>query len=266
MKDIKLKYKPMEKRIQNQSDNYYIRDMNEWNNVNAKFILTDCPFGIKFTGKKGNYNRKKELVVDGYIEWSIEEYGERIEELLTVIERNLVRNGQALILSGWNNSNIIHDKILSSNLILQGKLYWSYNFAVYSRKRPAHNIYEIFWVTKSNEWFYQNKCSTIHCSKGEANLSTLAFKRDYKVGLPKYPNRLAYNLIQCILEHFTEENDLVFDCLAGSGMLGVVCYALNRKFLLGDLNNNGKRVFQELLAHYIPKIDQTTLPFIFRKK
>ncbi len=92
-------------------DKYFIKDMNDWENVGADLIITDPPFGIEFSGKNGNYHRNVNNVVDGYVEWKVSEYGEKIQQLLEVIRRNLKENGQALIFSGWNNSNVIHNKI-----------------------------------------------------------------------------------------------------------------------------------------------------------
>jgi len=225
--------------------------MHDWENVNADLAITDPPFGIEFTGKNGNYNRNVGNVVDGYVEWPVQQYGEKIGELLSCLHNNLSDRGQALIFSGWNNSNVIHQEIDSSkHLTLQGKLYWIYNFAPYCKQRPAHNVYEIYWLTKGDTWTYNNKCTTHHCSKGESNLSALFFKRDYKKNMPKYPTRLPYNLLKCLLEHFSNEGDTVFDPLAGSGMLGIVAANTGRNFTLGDLNENGKKVFETLLQHY----------------
>jgi DNA modification methylase len=229
--------------------------MNEWENVNADLIITDPPFGIEFNGKPTNYHRKSENVVEGYIEWKISEYGEKIHQLLECIERNLKKNGQALIFSGWNNSNIIHDKIIQfKKLKLRGKLYWIYNFAPTCRKKPSHNVYEIYWVTKGEKWTYHKRCSTQHCQKGEPNLVSLKFARDYKVNMPKYPTRLPFNLLQCLLEHFSNKGDLIFDPLCGSGMVGIVSYILGRDFIMGDLNPNGKIVFEHLLNYYLNKM------------
>lgn len=231
---------------------FEIKDMNEWEGVSADLVVTDPPFGIEFSGKNGNYHRKVEYVVDGYVEWSIEEYGRKITQLLKCIEKNLAPNGQALIFSGWNNSNVIHNAILElSELKLRGKMYWCYNFAPACKVRPAHNVYEIFWITKSDKWTYNPRCSTHHCNKGEPNLTTLIFKRDYKVKMPKYPTRLPFKLLQCLIEHFSNENELVFDPLCGSGMVGIVAHMLKRKFIMGDLNPNGKIVFQSLLDYYL---------------
>jgi DNA modification methylase len=235
-------------------DKYEIKDMNDWTDVNADLIITDPPFGINFNGKATIYNRKAENVVDGYVEWSISEYGEKIDQLLGCIKRNLKENGQALIFSGWNNSNIIHDRIVNfKGLNLRGKLYWVYNFAPVCRRKPSHNVYEIYWVTKGEKWTYHKRCSTDHCLKGEPNLTSLKFPRDYKVNMPKYPTRLPFKLIQCLLEHFSNKGDLIFDPLCGSGMVGVVSYMLERDFIMGDLNPNGKIVFKHLLDYYLNK-------------
>lgn len=238
--------------IEEPLDKYFIKDMNDWKDVNADLIITDPPFGIEFSGKNGNYHRNVNNVVDGYVEWKVSEYVEKIEQLLEVIKRNLKENGQALIFSGWNNSNIIHNRILQFNgLILRGKMYWVYNFAPVCRKKTAHNVYEIYWITKGEKWIFNNRCTTHHCQQGEPNLSTLIFKRDYKVNMPKYPTRLPFKLLQCLLEHFSNEKDLIFDPLCGSGMVGVVSYMLNRNFIMGDLNKNGKIVFTHLLDYYL---------------
>ena len=228
---------------------YIVRDMNDWSGVNADLIITDPPFGIEFSGKPTNYHRNVNNVVDGYVEWSVSEYGEKIQQLLECIKRNLKESGQALVFSGWNNSNIIHDRIMKfKGLTLRGKMYWTYNFAPVCRKKPSHNVYEIYWITKGDRWIYNNRCNTVHCQRGEPNLSTLNFKRDYKVNMPKYPTRLPFKLLQCLIEHFSNKNDLIFDPLCGSGMVGVVSYMLGRGFIMGDLNKKGLIQDQKLLT------------------
>lgn len=230
---------------------YEIKDMRDWNGAKADLIITDPPFGIEFSGKNSNYNRKVENVVDGYVEWKVEEYANQIRDLLKCVRVNLNQGGAALVFSGWNNSNVIQNEINNfKNLTLQGKLYWIYNFAPYCKKRPAHNIYEIFWLTGDEDWFYNNECKTSHCRSGERNLTSLFFKKDYKKDMPKYPTRLPFKLLKCLMEHFSKEGNLVFDPLAGSGMVGIVAESLKRDFRLGDLNENGPEVFEALIDYY----------------
>ena len=136
-------------------EKYGEKNMKDWENVNADLIITDPPFGIEFSGKNGNYHRNSENVVSGYVEWKVDEYEGKIKQLLECIYKNLNENGQALIFSGWNNSNIIHNEIMKfEDLTLRGKMYWTYNFAPACKKRPAHNIYEIFWITKGENWHF----------------------------------------------------------------------------------------------------------------
>ncbi len=254
--NLVLPEKPSKKQIiiEELLKKYEIKDMNDWQNVKADLIITDPPFGIGFNGKQTNYHRNVNNVVDGYVEWTLSEYGERIQQLLLCIKRNLKKNGQALIFSGWQNSKTIHEKILQfKGLTLRGKLYWIYNFAPVCRKKPSHNVYEIYWVTKSDKWTFHNRCTTSHCQNKEPNLTSLIFKRDYKVNMPKYPTRLPFKLLQCLLEHFSNKGDLIFDPLCGSGMVGIVAYLLGRNFIMGDLNPNGKIVFQHLLDYYLNK-------------
>lgn len=252
---VGLFHSNMKKEIRSLLNRYRIKDMREWKDVNADLIITDPPFGIKFDGKKSNYNRDKDKVVDGYVEWSAEEYRANIRDLLACIHRNLKETGQALIFSGWNNSNVIHDEIEKfESLTLRGKLYWAYNFAPACKRKPAHNVYEIFWLIKSDRWCFQKRCSTSHCIQGEANLSLLPFRREFLKGVPKYPTRLPFQLLKCLMEHFSKEHDLVFDPLAGSGMVGISSKLLARNFLIGDLNENGRGIFiQQIL--YIERCD-----------
>jgi len=235
-------------------EKYKIKDMQAWENTNADLIITDPPFGIQFSGKNTNYHRNVKNVVDGYVEWKVSEYGWKIQQLLDCIKKNLKERGQALIFSGWNNSNIIHDRIMRFNgLTLRGKMYWTYNFAPVCRRKLSHNVYEVYWVTRGEQWAFYNRCNTHHCRGGEPNLTNLNFKRDYKVNMPKYPTRLPFKLLQCLIEHFSNKNDLIFDPLCGSGMVGVVSHILERDFIMGDLNQNGKLVFEHLLDYYLNK-------------
>jgi len=228
---------------------YELKGMGEWGGVSADLIVTDPPFGIDFSGKSGNYARDDGNVVDGYVEWDEETYENKVNTLLKTVVKNTVDDGQALIFSGWQNSYKIHDAINTHpELELGGKLYWSYNFAPYCTRRPAHNIYEVFWVVKSDEWYYTNECTFDHCDEGEANLSCIDVNREYLKEQPKYPTRLPLKIVKVLLDHFSEPEDTVFDPLAGSGSVGIAADQMEREAILGDLNENAKEVFDETLS------------------
>lgn len=236
-------------------NSYYIRDMREWENLNAKLIIADVPFGICFDGKnKNTYNRKSENIVGGYLEWNEDEYEKNISELLDVIYINLDVNSQALIFSGWNKSYVIHKKIRENDsLYLKGKLYWRYNFSPYCDRRPNHNVYEIFWLVNGENYYYNNECSFDHCQSGEGNLSVIDINKEYRKGISKYTTMFPLELVLVLLEHFSDRDYLVFDPLAGSGIVGIGCEIMGRKYILGDLNRKGKFVFKELKKFYKKK-------------
>lgn len=219
-------------------------------------MVCDIPFNIGFTGKPSNYNRKSDLVVDGYVEWSKDEVPYYLEQLFTSAEQYLKNTGSLLIFAGWQISGLVIKKYLeiqdNISLIHRGKLYWNYNFAPYCKKRPNTNCYEIFWFTRSKNWFYNNQCSLDHCQKGEANLSILTVKKEYLKGIPKYPTRFSSELVKIIIEHFSDTDSKILDPLCGSSIVGVICklFYPDRTVFLGDLNPQSSIVFDELLKYY----------------
>jgi DNA modification methylase len=225
---------------------YALRDMTDWEGVGADIAITDPPFGLQFDGKASNYNRDESRVVDGYVEWEADQYADRIDTLLDVLDRNTVEDGQAVVFSGKDNSHLVHQTVLDHDeWRLEGKLYWAYNFAPYCTRRPAHNVYELYWLVKSDDWYYHNECSYDHCQEGEANLSVLDVKRNYLREMPKYPTRLPPKVVKVLLEHFSEPGDTVFDPLAGAGVVGIAAAQLNREAVVGDLNAEAKDVFSD---------------------
>jgi DNA modification methylase len=222
--------------------------MTEWNNVNADIAITDPPFGLEFDGKASNYNRDTSRVVDGYVEWEADEYDAKITSLLNVLAKNTHADGQAIVFSGKDNSHIVHQAVLAHpEWTLEGKLYWTYNFAPYCKLRPAHNVYELYWMVKTEDWYYTNECGYEHCQEGEANLSVLDIKRNYLKEMPKYPTRLPPRVVEVLLDHFTRQGDTVFDPLAGAGMVGITAAQQGREAIMGDLNKEAKGVFSETL-------------------
>lgn len=229
---------------------YDNRAMSEWSGVDADIGITDPPFGIEFDGQASNYNRSSTPVADSYIDWPKEEYASKIRTLLSVFDDNIAEGGQILVFSGMNNADIIHQEIRDSIWRFQGKLYWAYNFAPYCSRRPAHNVYEIFWATKSESWYYDNECSYKHCHIGESNLSLLDVPREYQRDGTKYQTQLPLMVVEILLEHFSEEEDVVFDPLAGSGSVGLSAIGMGRRAIMGDLNEEAKEVFNDRIENH----------------
>lgn len=60
-----------------------------------------------------------------------------------------------------------------------------------------------------------------------------------------YATQKPIKLIERLLNLYTKENDTCIDFFAGSGVLGRACKKTNRNYLLIDINENGKIIFDE---------------------
>ena len=63
----------------------------------------------------------------------------------------------------------------------------------------------------------------------------------------KYATQKPVKLLERIISLYSNENDLCLDIFAGSGTLGRACVNKNRRYLLFDVNPDGKSVFDESL-------------------
>ena len=64
----------------------------------------------------------------------------------------------------------------------------------------------------------------------------------------KYATQKPVKLIERIIKLFSNENDVCLDIFAGSGTLGRACINENRKYLLFDINHDGKKIFENSIS------------------
>lgn len=71
-----------------------------------------------------------------------------------------------------------------------------------------------------------------------------------------YATQKPIKLLNRFLQLYTNENDICLDCFAGSGGLGRACIESNRQYILLDVNQNGKKIFEESIGY---KEEQTSI-------
>lgn len=64
----------------------------------------------------------------------------------------------------------------------------------------------------------------------------------------QYATQKPVKLLERIIQLYSNEGDLCMDIFAGSGVLGRACMKQNRKYLLLDINNDGREVFQQSIS------------------
>jgi site-specific DNA-methyltransferase (adenine-specific) len=60
-----------------------------------------------------------------------------------------------------------------------------------------------------------------------------------------YATQKPIKLLERILTLYSNEGDVCLDCFAGSGVLGRACIKNNRRYILLDVNIDGKNIFEE---------------------
>ena len=60
-----------------------------------------------------------------------------------------------------------------------------------------------------------------------------------------HPTQKPTELMQMLIENYTNENDLILDCFMGSGSTGVACMNTNRKFIGIELDKNYFNIAKE---------------------
>lgn len=60
-----------------------------------------------------------------------------------------------------------------------------------------------------------------------------------------YATQKPVKLLERIVKMFSNQNDLVLDPFAGSGVTGRACINTNRNYILLDINNKGKEIFEK---------------------
>jgi site-specific DNA-methyltransferase (adenine-specific) len=68
-----------------------------------------------------------------------------------------------------------------------------------------------------------------------------------------YATQKPVKLLERLLDLYTNEGDICLDIFAGSGTMGRACLTKNRKFVLVDINEKGKQVFESSISSTLYK-------------
>ncbi len=209
-----------------------IQGMRQISDNKIDLIVTDPPFAINFTSKKANYNRRPELVLDGYNEISRDNYLDFSIDWIKEAGRILKESGSMYIFSGWNNLKDILIAVDEAKLITVGHPIWKYQFGVYSTKRFVSSHYHCIYVCKNEgkRRFYSNSRFTNSRERYQDLQDVWVIKREYWTGKIKPPTKLPSELIEKILQYSSKKKDLIFDPFLGSGQVAVVAKELGRKY------------------------------------
>ncbi|RJS84450.1 site-specific DNA-methyltransferase [Methanophagales archaeon] len=187
-------------------------------------VLTDPPFAIKFKGRRNNYHRRADRVLQGYNEIPQEKYKDFSLKWIKETYRILKETGSAYIFSGWNNLKDILIAIDDAGYHTLNHLIWKYQFGVFTKKKFVTSHYHILLVVKNLKKYKFNKID--HYPE-----DVIMVKRDYWHGKMKTETKLPVELVKKLILYSSDEGDIVFDPFMGSGTTAEACRLTNRNYL-----------------------------------
>jgi len=187
-------------------------------------IITDPPFAIEFKGRRANYHRKAENVLEGYNEIPKEEYYDFSLRWMKEAYRVLKRTGSMYVFSGWTNLKDVLNALDEAGFITVNHLIWKYQFGVFTRKKFVTSHYHILLVVKDRKMYKFNKIE--HYPE-----DVIVMNREYWTNKVKTPNKLPLELVKKLILFSSDEGDLVLDPFIGSGTVAVASKITNRRYL-----------------------------------
>jgi site-specific DNA-methyltransferase (adenine-specific) len=187
-------------------------------------IITDPPFAIDFTARRGNYNRNGDRVIEGYRDIPSAEYAEFTHAWIGEAHRVLRDSGSMYIFSGWNNLKDILVAVDDVGFSTINHLIWKYQFGVFTRRKYVTSHYHILFVVKDRRRYTFNKVE--HYPE-----DVWVINREYWTGKVKTPTKLPSKLVSKILSFSSNPGDLVLDPFLGSGTVAVAAKEMGRRYL-----------------------------------
>jgi site-specific DNA-methyltransferase (adenine-specific) len=165
-------------------------------------------------------------------------------ELCEEFFRILKPTGNLIIFQGW--SNVSETKvILEKKFILKNWIIWDRIKGRGANTNMVSTREDILWFIKSKNYTYnkiysniKKKTKGLGSKNGQECRALSNVWTDISPIVPwskervSHPTQKPVQLMERIVTIFSNENDVVLDCFAGSGSTGVAAKNLNRKYIL----------------------------------
>jgi site-specific DNA-methyltransferase (adenine-specific) len=165
-------------------------------------------------------------------------------ELCEEFFRILKPTGNLIIFQGW--SNVSETKvILEKKFVLKNWIIWDRIKGRGANTNMVSTREDILWFIKSKNYTYnkiysniKKKTKGLGSKNGQECRALSNVWTDISPIVPwskervSHPTQKPVQLMERIVTIFSNENDVVLDCFAGSGSTGVAAKNLNRKYIL----------------------------------
>lgn len=204
----------------------YIKSLED-NSLDA--VITDPPYNIS---KDNNFKSMGRSGID-FGEW---DKGFNLNDWIKLVAPKVKKAGNVVIFNDWRNLGEIADTLESSGFEVKDMIRWEKSNPM-PRNRDRRFIvdYEVaIWaVKKGGKWTFNRLNETYDRPLIQSGLTPKS-EKDGK----GHPTQKPVLVMEWLLEHLTDEGDVVFDPFMGSGSTGVACLNLNRNFIGSELEDD----------------------------
>jgi len=206
--------------------------------------IYDPPFGISESTFDKHYKRKKQCVLDGYVE-APDDYYTFSEDWMGEAKRILKPHGSMYIISGWTHLQHILNAADKLDLNLVNHIIWKFNFGVATKRKYVTSHYHILYLTKSNaKPKFNTYCRFGSQEKDEQNGSlnyqdmqdVFVINKEYNPNKTKNKNKLPDALIEKLIMYSSDEGDVVCDFFLGNFTTAIVAKKLGRNPVGFEIN------------------------------
>ena len=198
-------------------------------------VFTDPPFGLSFTGKPSNYNRKRSLVVGHYKDWSPMDYYKKTNSWVASATTTLKTGGTLVVISGWNRLADIENAAIRFGLTQFNHIIWKYQFGVYTKNTFVNSHYHILFYSKGKTHTFNRRFEDTKKDYADRE-DVWLIKKPYQTGKLKTPNKLPEELVEKVLFYVSNQGDLVLDPFTGSETIPKVAKRISRDFLAFEVD------------------------------
>ena len=189
------------------------------------------------------------------------------KQLTDEFYRILKPTGNLIVFQGWSNVSETK-KILEEKFNLKNWIVWDRIKGRGAKTNMVSTREDILWLTKSNKYTYNKIYSTIKkktgglgAKNGQECRALSNVWTDISPIVPwskervKHPTQKPIQLMERIVTIFSNPNDLVLDCFAGSGSTGVAAKKLNRNFIMVEKNEE----YYKIILNRIKQMEEKPL-------
>lgn len=189
-------------------------------------LITDPPYCVSRDYQLGFSNMGRSGM--NYGEW---DYNFNQTEWINEVSSKIKAGGSIIIFNDWKNMSYITEALENNNFIIKDLIRWEKLNPMprnTNRRYVGDAEYAVWAVKPGKPWTF-NKPEDVGYLRPKFEAGLVLGKNRI------HPTQKPLNVIENLIKIHSNENDLICDLFAGSGVVGLACKILNRNFIGSEI-------------------------------